>query len=57
MTVNEMIKELQAIADAGHGDAIVVNQIIGDWGGDEVAWCEWSKGYEHGEAGQVNLYE
>ena len=50
MTVNELIKELQKIADEGHGDATVINRIITDDGGEEVCWCEYRNG-------EVNLYE
>ena len=50
MTVNELIKELQKIADEGHGDATVINRIITDDGGEEVGWCEYRNG-------EVNLYE
>lgn len=50
MTVNELIKELQKIADKGHGEAKIINRIITDNGGEEISWCEYRNG-------EVNLYE
>jgi uncharacterized protein (UPF0335 family) len=40
MTVNEMIKELQEIANAGFGDAKVISNIISDWGDEEISFVE-----------------
>ena len=50
MTVNELIKELQKIAEEGHGEATIINRIITDNGGEEIGWCEYRNG-------EVNLYE
>ena len=44
MTVNEMIRELQEIANDGHGDAKVVSTIISDFGDEEIGWLEEQNG-------------
>lgn len=51
MTVNEMIRELQAIADAGYGEVEVVSCIITDWGSEEIDTVEY-----HDDSNQVCLY-
>ena len=47
MTVNEMIKELQKIADKGFGDAKVISNIISDYGDEEISWLEERNGEVH----------
>lgn len=54
MTVKEMIIELQKIADAGNGDAIMVSQIISDWGDEKIDFIEYEK-KRNGEK-IVNVY-
>lgn len=43
MTVNEMIRELMEIQKNGNGDAVIVSDIITDWGDEEVRDCEYDK--------------
>ena len=52
MTVNEMIKELQAIVEKGHGDAKVISRVISDYGDEEIACVEYVK-----KSNEVNLWD